>query len=265
VYSSDMEFRQRYLENGYIIIPNIIDFEDVKRIFLIFVRYLKSKNLINFFPEDLNDLRLHNELIHLRRNNPEEFSKLYDSMQSNAALLALTYSAKIESVMKQIFENPCLSATGHMIRMDAPLDTRNTINWHQEIPYYPQNVDGDNAAVMWFPLNNHKAEHGPVIVAPGSHKLGVVKLEHVPASNLKSEQYVVPEKLVSKFTEFQVVIPVGDAVIFNMNLFHASGFNSSDQIRFSGTIRYHNMAATDWSPGLNFWKSSKNNNVTKSM
>ena len=251
-----MDLKHRYLENGYITVPNIIDLQDVQRIFLIFVRYLKSKNLISFFPKDINDPRLH---------NPEEFSKLYDSMQSNAALMALTYSAKIESVLNQIFEDPCLSASGHMIRMDAPLDTRNTINWHQEIPYYPQNIDGNNAAVMWFPLNSHKAEHGPVIVAPGSHKLGVVKLEHIPASNLKSEQYIVPEKLVSKFTEFQVIIPVGHAVIFNMNLFHASGFNSSDQIRFSGTIRYHNMAAADWSPGLNFWKSSKNNSITKSM
>ena len=167
--------------------------------------------------------------------------------------------------MKQLFDDPALSASGHMIRMDVPLDTRNTINWHQEIPYYPQNTDGNNAAVMWFPLNRHTEEHGPVIVAPGSHKLGLVKLEHIPASNLKSEQFIVPEEHRSKFTEFQVVIPVGDAVIFNMNLFHASGFNSSNQIRFSGTIRYHNMAANDWVPGLNYWKSSKNSDQIKGM
>ena len=260
-----MNLRDSYNENGYVIIENIINTQDVENIFDIFTKYLNSKKLINFIPEDLNDLLLHNNLIELRKNHPSAFSMLYDSMQSNAALMALTYSSKIDQVMKQLFDDPALSASGHMIRMDVPLDTRNTINWHQEIPYYPQNTDGNNAAVMWFPLNRHTEEHGPVIVAPGSHKLGLVKLEHIPASNLKSEQFIVPEEYRSKFTEFQVVIPVGDAVIFNMNLFHASGFNSSNQIRFSGTIRYHNMAANDWVPGLNYWKPSKNSDQIRVM
>lgn len=249
-----MNLFDSYQEQGYVIVNDVIDKSLVSSIFEIFNNYLISKKIVALPFKDFDDKELHNALKNLRKENPNEFSILYDSMQTNAGLMGLTYQRLISETLKTLFPNSALSATGHMIRMDAPEDLRNTLNWHQEIPYYPQNEDGNNAAVMWFPLNNHTKFHGPVIVAPESHKLGKIELEHIPSDGVKSEQYVVPEKYLKEFKEIQVVIPVGSAVIFNMNLFHSSGFNSSDEIRFSGTIRYHNMAATDWAAGKNVWK-----------
>ena len=75
-----MELRDSYNKNGYVIVKNIINTQDVENIFDIFIKYLNSKKLISFIPKNLNDLLLHNSLIELRKNNSTAFSMLYDSM-----------------------------------------------------------------------------------------------------------------------------------------------------------------------------------------
>ena len=76
-----MELRDSYNKNGYVIVKNIINTEDVENIFDIFIKYLNSKKLINFIPKNLNDLLLHNSLIELRKNNPTAFSWCFPSFR----------------------------------------------------------------------------------------------------------------------------------------------------------------------------------------
>ena len=87
-----------------------------------------SKKLVALPFKDFDDKELHNTLKNLRKENPIEFSILYDSMQTNAGLMGLTFQHKISETLKNLFPKSALSATGNMIRMDAPEDLRNILN-----------------------------------------------------------------------------------------------------------------------------------------
>ena len=61
-------------------------------------------------------------------------------------------------------------------------------------------------------------------------------------------QIPVPEKFIEKYDDVVVPINAGDAVFFNMLLFHRSGQNVSNQIRFAVQGRFHTSTSDDFIP-----------------
>ena len=42
-----------------------------------------------------------------------------------------------------------ITLTDISVRMDAPKDNRNKLEWHQDLLYYRQNSNGKNGVVLW--------------------------------------------------------------------------------------------------------------------
>ena len=63
--------------------------------------------------------------------------------------------------------------------MDAPLDTRNALRWHQERSFFLMNDDGLRGIVAWVPLTDVPPELGPLWVCPRSHTAGFVAPESI--------------------------------------------------------------------------------------
>jgi ectoine hydroxylase-related dioxygenase (phytanoyl-CoA dioxygenase family) len=54
---------------------------------------------------------------------------------------------------------------------------------------------------------------------------------------------------VQRFQEVDVAAEPGSVVFFHFDLFHRSGYNVSDRIRFAATARLHRALAEDYLPG----------------
>ena len=57
------------------------------------------------------------------------------------------------------------------IIFNKPAEISNTLNWHQDIAYFP--LKPNNQLAVWIPFEIVTAERGAVVYALGSHKLGV--------------------------------------------------------------------------------------------
>ncbi len=57
------------------------------------------------------------------------------------------------------------------IVFNKPPKTSNTLNWHQDVAYFP--LKPNNQIAVWFPLSDVSSDVGTMVYALGTHKLGM--------------------------------------------------------------------------------------------
>lgn len=245
-----------YRDNGYLLIEDIIPLRLINRLYETTSQLLGKHDPSWDCDKDdhtpWHNPAFHQKMIQFRKDDPTEFGAMYDSAQSSIALQQITFYEAVTNAAATLLnqQDTGLSATGFMLRMDAPNDTRNRLQWHQESSYYTQNLCSDNGLVAWIPLQTLTLEHGPVCVCPKSHANGKLQIDATGDSNYgESEQFVVPQAHIDQFETMPVLAKPGDALLFHMDLFHMSGHNTSNEVRFTAGVRYHNMLANDFVPG----------------
>ena len=239
--SSSDQIREKFRERGYFIAKSIISEKKInavlETIFRIYLKYNPSSKLRDL-QEPWNSDLFHEEIIKFRKSDPKRFSLLYDSTQTRASIMELLTSELIAKYSANLLDtkNNELCITEGMIRMDAPGDKRNIAGWHQEISYLR-----NNGLVIWIPLSDITPDLGPLQVCPKSHhegELKVVQNKNLPGdASTVSVDEVGPE-YIAKYSIMDVEIKKGDVLFFNTKLFHRSGVNTSDRIRFSCQIRH---------------------------
>ena len=249
--SSSDQIREKFRENGYFIAKSIISEKKInavlETIFRIYFKYNPSSKLRDL-QEPWNSDLFHEEIIKFRKSDPKRFSLLYDSTQTSASVMELLTSELIAKYSANLLDtkNNELCITEGMIRMDAPGDKRNIAGWHQEISYLR-----NNGLVIWIPLSDITPDLGSLQVCPKSHNEGELKV--VQNKNLSSDVSTVsvdeikPE-YIAKYSKMDIEIKKGDVLFFNTKLFHRSGVNTSDRIRFSCQIRHAINTAEDFVP-----------------
>ena len=249
--SSSDQIREKFRENGYSIAKSIISEKKInavlETIFRIYFKYNPSSKLRDL-QEPWNSDLFHEEIIKFRKSDPKRFSLLYDSTQTSASIMELLTSELIAKYSANLLDtkNNELCITEGMIRMDAPGDKRNIAGWHQEISYLR-----NNGLVIWIPLSDLTPELGPLQVCPKSHhegELKVVQNKNLPGDvSTVSVDEVEPE-YIAKYSIMDVEIKKGDVLFFDTELFHRSGVNTSNRIRFSCQIRHAINTAEDFVP-----------------
>ena len=249
--SSSDQIREKFRENGYFIAKSIISEKKInavlETIFRIYFKYNPSSKLRDL-QEPWNSDLFHEEIIKFRKSDPKRFSLLYDSTQTSASIMELLTSELIAKYSANLLDakNNELCITEGMIRMDAPGDKRNIAGWHQEISYLR-----NNGLVIWIPLSDITPDLGPLQVCPKSHhegELKVVQNKNLPGDvSTVSVDEVEPE-YIAKYSIMDVEIKKGDVLFFDTELFHRSGVNTSNRIRFSCQIRYAINTADDFVP-----------------
>ena len=249
--SSSDQIREKFRESGYFIAKSIISEKKInavlETIFRIYFKYNPSSKLRDL-QEPWNSDLFHEELIKFRKSDPKRFSLLYDSTQTSASIMELLTSELIAKYSANLLDtkNNELCITEGMIRMDAPGDKRNIAGWHQEISYLR-----NNGLVIWIPLSDITPDLGPLQVCPKSHhegELKVVQNKNLPGDvSTVSVDEVEPE-YIAKYSIIDVEIKKGDVLFFDTELFHRSGVNTSNRIRFSCQIRHAINTAEDFVP-----------------
>ena len=239
--SSSDQIREKFRENGYFIAKSIISEKKInavlETIFRIYFKYNPSSKLRDL-QEPWNSDLFHEEIIKFRKSDPKRFSLLYDSTQTSVSIMELLTSELIAKYSANLLDtkNNELCITEGMIRMDAPGDKRNIAGWHQEISYLR-----NNGLVIWIPLSDITPDLGPLQVCPKSHhegELKVVQNKNLPGdASTVSVDEVGPE-YIAKYSIMDVEIKKGDVLFFDTELFHRSGVNTSNRMRFSCQVRH---------------------------
>ena len=249
--SSSDQIREKFRERGYFIAKSIISEKKInavlETIFRIYFKYNPSSKLRDL-QEPWNSDLFHEEIIKFRKSDPKRFSLLYDSTQTSASIMELLTSELIAKYSANLLDtkNNELCITEGMIRMDAPGDKRNIAGWHQEISYLR-----NNGLVIWIPLSDITPDLGPLQVCPKSHhegELKVVQNKNLPGDvSTVSVDEVEPE-YIAKYSIMDVEIKKGDVLFFDTELFHRSGVNTSNRMRFSCQVRHAINTAEDFVP-----------------
>ena len=249
--SSSDQIREKFRERGYFIAKSIISEKKInavlETIFRIYFKYNPSSKLRDL-QEPWNSDLFHEEIIKFRKSDPKRFSLLYDSTQTSVSIMELLTSELIAKYSANLLDtkNNELCITEGMIRMDAPGDKRNIAGWHQEISYLR-----NSGLVIWIPLSDITPDLGPLQVCPKSHhegELKVVQNKNLPGDvSTVSVDEVGPE-YIAKYSIMDVEIKKGDVLFFDTELFHRSGVNTSNRMRFSCQIRHAINTAEDFVP-----------------
>ena len=246
---------ESYTKNGFAIVKNIVPAQRInsllENIFNLFCRYSTDYQELKNMEKPWNTELFHKKLIEFRQKDPESFGAIYDSLKTSLTLTQLITDNKVaDFVAKFLKIKPSdLSISEPMCRLDVPNDKRNTLDWHQERSFFPQNRNGLNGLVCWIPLTDITEEMGPMHISPRSHAEGQLKLSNKTKKNMSyTTQIPVPEEFVSKYEDLAVRTNVGDAVFFNMLIFHRSGQNISNKVRLATQGRFHTSTADDFIP-----------------
>lgn len=246
---------ESYHRDGYLVAPAVFSADEIGQL-----RQLVYRSYLKFRPADAeldqaaepwSEEVFDRKMLALRTEEPRAFGALYDCVQSSVEVLRFVTDPRVVSLAAQCLgdEPEDVSYSGIMLRMDPPRDERNAIDWHQDRAYYPQNEDGNHGLVATVALQDITAAGGALLICPGSHREGyVVPEEMAKQSYESSEQRKIPAALVEKYPEVAAEVGIGDVLFINMNLFHRSGKNTNQRIRFTALSRFHRIMAPDYVP-----------------
>ena len=243
-----------YNKNGYVVLKNIVPYARIdallENIYKLYYKYSKDSELENLEYPWKSEL-FHKKLIEFREKEPQLFGAIYDSLKTSLTLTQLVSDDRIvDNVAKFLNVKPSdISISEPMCRLDVPNDKRNALEWHQERSFFPQNRDGSHSLVCWIPLTNVTEEMGTIHISPESHKGGLIIPERNEKKNGSSTRQIsVPEEHIKKYEDLTAPVDAGDVVFLNMLLFHRSGVNISDKIRYAVQARFHTATADDFIP-----------------
>ena len=249
------EQKKEYSLNGCIFVKNVFKEKELESLFNSFCKLFLKYNpkFQTSCPQYSSwiDSNLHLDIIYFRKNNPKLFGLFYDSLKLCYPLKKIFYESSIVELAAELLNDSCegICLTGEMLRLDTPSDNRNNLNWHQDSAYYPQNQYGINGLVCWIPVLPVRQENGSIQFLPGSHKEGKLDLSGYKKDGITSEQYYISEDLIQKYNPVSAIAETGDALFFNMDMIHKSGFNQTEKIRIVAGCRYHRMLSTDFASG----------------
>ena len=252
-----------FLDQGYVkkknFLNNLEKKDILKVIYETFSKEIKISNKKNF---SIENKEFHEKLLDLRKKNPKKFGDIYDRLNLNAKLRSLFYSKKFLKIFSKVLniKTEHIFLNGFMLRLDAPYDKRNTLNWHQDSSYYLQTYPHMNAGVCWVSLTKNSKNNGALIFLPKSNSKFIKKTKKKWENKSSSENLTIKissKELKSKKYLEQVF---GDTFFLHMNIKHRSGVNKSNKFRITFGCRFHEIN-NKFNTGKEIYKFNKKVNL----
>jgi len=244
-----------YRKHGYVILRNIIN----KKL-LISLR--KNINKVFYKSSKYKKKNFHKDLLQFRKIKKKNFGYFFDTIQTLSINYQILTQSKILSTTNKLLKNSknCISLTDIALRIDPPIDNRNSLKWHQDSSYFRQNNNGFNGLVVWLPVFDVDKKTGTISFLEQSHTIGPQNIKRRKIRKNFSSQRNIDERLLKDFREVEPTsIKPGDAIVMNMDMVHKSSNNFSKKNRISLIGRYHNTISGDFNSGLNIFRYSNKN------
>jgi len=171
--------------------------------------------------------------------------EVYDAIKQIPAFMTLIGNARNSEIFQRLRPGsvPGVAAGGYGMRIDNPGEEKFRAQWHQEFPSQLRSIDG---VVFWTPLLAVTPDMGPVEIAVGSHKEGLIPVYEDDAGVGKSGAYALHlDGEQERLKKYKVVAPCtkpGDLVLMDFLTMHQSGINVSKIPRWSIQFRLFNFA-----------------------
>ena len=233
-----------FKKNGYKIYKNSLDKSYHEELFFLFydlsLSIIKNNALKPNFdiPKNIKynkkDLKILDRiLIFILTCNNKLIGEIYDTIAYTSIFLRLVSDINIENKSRELLglrkRTPLYSWT-HRIRIDPPRDSRRTYGWHQEIFYTPLE---SKFLQTWYPvIRDANFENGTIEICPKSHKKKIAD-QYWTEKPGRANQIIVNPKIVEKYKPKIINMKLNSVLFFDPHLFHRSGNNTSDEIRFS--------------------------------
>tara|TARA_B100000780_G_scaffold273771_1_gene237776 strand:- start:729 stop:1484 length:756 start_codon:yes stop_codon:yes gene_type:complete len=243
-----------YENMSYKIYKNCISNTNSKKIFNLVVKSCQFY-CPSLFHRDENykktwlDEKFINKIIDFRKNYKKRFSAMYDSIQISNEFQKVLFLSNLDLITTKFLkvDKDELIVRGMQLRMDFPNDKRNSYGWHQDNAYDKYNLYSKNGAVLWIPLVNTNKKNGTLIVKIGSQNSTFECSERFKkGTKYSSEQILVKKKFLKKYKSKSINCSKNSALATYCGIFHKSGNNTSDHIRFTIIIRYNNQFSKDF-------------------
>ena len=239
---------------SYKIYNNCISNNRSKKLFNFFVKScsfycpkLFSKN--ENFKKTWLDKKFIKKMIIFRKKYKSRFSAMYNSIQVSYEFQRLLFESKLDLVAKKFLKIKIddLLVRGMQLRMDFPNDTRNSYGWHQDNAYDQYNLNSKNGVVLWIPLIDTNKKNGTLVIMPGSEHSSFKCSKKVKKGNkYESEQILIRKKFLNKYKSKSINCKKNSAIATYCGIFHKSGINTLDHIRFSIVVRFNNQFSKDF-------------------
>lgn len=171
-------------------------------------------------------------------------SEIYDAVKQIPAFMALVANERNVDVFRKIRvgSEPGIAGGGYGIRIDAPEEGKYRAPWHQEFPAQLRSLDG---VVFWTPLVTVTQEMGPVELALGSHREGLVPVYSDDKGIGKTGAYALhldrEQERLARYERLAPCTQPGDLIVMDFLTLHQSGENVSNQPRWSMQFRFFNF------------------------
>lgn len=235
------------MKNGYKIYKKSIRENSLKKVFLALKKTIAFVENRNFTFKSFNDSSLHTYLVKLRLKNRKKFSMIYELMQKNASLQEFCFENDFVNLSNNFLKNKEKNLTLRVqFRMDPPTDRNNLYDWHQDSAYDNFNSKPSNGVILWTPLLDAGVNTGALEVKPGSQ---IEKNRFFVKNKWKrylSPQLNVPKKYLKKYSTKVIPVTKNSCLCMFANMFHKSGINQSEKVRFTIIARLNKLNSKDF-------------------
>jgi len=245
-------------ENGFFVLKNVLPIEAISEFQNILTtqfqklcdKYSLTLNkgicaynaILTSYPEEVSNIQ------RIICRTPEYFKlisgkklsdafKFYLSLNENDSIYYISngiiFSSKFENLMQR---------SANML-----------LDWHNDVYF---TIPKSPFIQMWAPLlEDATEENGALIVARGSHKKNILK-QAVNVEKPYIHRYTINPEQISEFKKESIPVALGDVLIFDGRLVHASGYNNSDNLRCTMIGVIHNPEHKEFKPTLIDYKYS---------
>lgn len=235
-----------YKINNYLISKNFLTNSNTLSLKNLFKNTIEKYLNYRCTKLSFEDNKIHQKLIKLRKESPNKFGEMYDTLNLSATLRSFFYQEFFINYFSKILNTGRnnIFINGFMFRLDPPFDKKNSLDWHQDSSYpgYQMSYPEFNSGVCWIPLTNNSEKNGTLIFIPSKNPKFIKKTKSFKKDNFTSEQYNSQPSNIEIKKIKNLNINAGDAAFFNMNINHKSGINSSKKIRITIGCRFHDMS-----------------------
>jgi ectoine hydroxylase-related dioxygenase (phytanoyl-CoA dioxygenase family) len=193
----------------------------------------------------------------LNRINREYGGLVYNACRRVLPVHQLSSDYRLAELSKRLMKTQTLMCSNFKaVRIDQPSEDKYLFEWHQDYPYIQDSEDG---LVYWIPLHDVDASNGNVVIAPGSHKLGLQPVAIVDPENKNkngaASMTLANKAIVDKYPHIGVPIKEGEVLVFNELLLHRSSPNRTQRARWTLQVRHGNFEqataiARKWPGGM---------------
>jgi hypothetical protein len=200
-----------------------------------------------FHPE----FSFHDAPASIKKMNREQRSSLYRSLRYLASITQMACHPGLLQLSRDLGLAEPAVMHSYNLRMDLPEEDEFLFHWHQDSTYL---LGSANAVTYWIPLVPVSPQTvGSIMVIPGSHHGGIRPYTTAfdkdggpaPSRSLSPKDAYLRDE-PDPTDAIPIEAEVGDVVVFNQMLLHASLPNRGKGARWTLQVRHADLAEPDF-------------------